>query len=137
MHAAGPDLTRATELRLPARADAPARARAAVREILADAVPKEIVDDVLLVVSELVSNVVMHAGLTAAGEIEFRLWTDGRIRVEVKDRGRGFDRTEKPPGPGPRVGSRGLRLVEVLSSHWGIVEGDGVLAWAEVQLPIQ
>ena len=135
MHAPGPDLTVATELHLPARADAPARARAAARDVLASAVPKVIIDDVVLVVSELVSNGVMHAGLTEAEEIEVRLWTGGRIRVEVRDHGRGIDRAQKPGTP--RIGGRGLGLVSVLSSRWGIVEGDGVLAWAEIALPTQ
>jgi anti-sigma regulatory factor (Ser/Thr protein kinase) len=133
----GRRLSLVAELGLPAGVDAPSRARSAIREALTDTTPPESIDDVLLVASELVTNGVVHAGLGEEDLIRLRLWAGGLIRVEVRDRGRGFDRSKWAVCAPPTIEARGLAVVARFSTSWGITEDDGVLAWAELQLPMQ
>lgn len=111
---------------------AAAQARAVVRAALGPTVTPVVVQDVQLVASELVSNSVMHAGLGPDDQIGFRLWCDGRIRVEVEDKGRGFDPAAAVAGTPSSYGGRGLGLVAALSDRWGFESEGGLLAWAEI-----
>jgi CheY-like chemotaxis protein len=86
-------------------------------------------DDMLLVVTELVNNAVMHAD----GDCELRISiTPLSLRVEVTDQGAGT------PDPLPqsltRNHGRGLHLVDALTAAWGFepIDGGGKLVWAEL-----
>jgi len=85
-------------------------------------------DDVRLLVSELVTNALVHAGSEA--EVAVVLRSDA-IRVEVAD-----DSTNPPVlrEATPREpGGRGLALVEALSTSWGFdIHDDGKVVWFEV-----
>ena len=85
--------------------------------------------DLLLVVSELVTNAVLHARTTA----RFVLRWDGRCaRVEVTD---GDRQPPRVPVEAPAVGGRGLFLVDRLSSEWGSDPApSGKTVWALVQV---
>jgi anti-sigma regulatory factor (Ser/Thr protein kinase) len=75
--------------------------------------------DVALVVSELVTNAVLHG----EGDIALTLQLDGDIlRGEVIDKGGGFEHEVRARGP-LEVGGRGLLIVGALTSQWGIHEG--------------
>jgi signal transduction histidine kinase len=82
-------------------------------------------DDVLLLVSELVSNSVRHS---ESDDIDVKVRArDGHIRVEVSDDGPGFT-TETPRGDG-----MGLIIVERLSEKWGLTSGrERFTVWAEL-----
>lgn len=81
-------------------------------------------DDVVLIVSELVSNSVRH-GTTE--DIDVRVVADdGKIRVEVTDDGPGFA-PDAPRGEG-----LGLAIVEKLSEQWGLLDGHRFTVWAEL-----
>lgn len=82
-------------------------------------------DDVVLVVSELVSNSVRHA---SSNGIDVKVTArSGRIRVEVTDEGPGFD-SEVPRGDG-----LGLTIVEKLADRWGLQDGrQKFTVWAEL-----
>src|SRR5690349_11148546 len=86
-------IERAIELdvRLPTGATAPSSARALVgglRERLSD----DVLDDLLLVVSEVVTNSVRHAGLGPGDDIGLHLRaTRSAVRLEVVDGGPGFE----------------------------------------------
>lgn len=81
-------------------------------------------EDVLLLVSELVSNSVRHSD---TGDIGVRVETeDGRIRVEVSDDGPGF-----APGS-PRGDGLGLVIVDKLADVWGLSRGERFTVWAEL-----
>jgi hypothetical protein len=83
-------------------------------------------EDAALVLSELITNAVVHAG----GAVTITVTRDGRrIRIEVSDNAPGQPR---PGGPSP--GGRGLHIVTQLSEHWGFhPTATGKLVWALVR----
>ncbi|RRQ80629.1 hypothetical protein CQW44_31760 [Streptomyces griseofuscus] len=107
---------------LPAHPLSVGAARRVVRELLTVwDVPEGVRDDVVLVVSELITNALVHAGGTRIGCRLHR--TAERIRVEVADETAGDAGSALPvtcrPGPEDPHG-RGLLLVEALSLGWGV-----------------
>lgn len=87
-----------------------------------------LLDDALLLTSELVTNALLHAG---AREISLRVCrlADG-VRVEVTDRSPALPRTKPARG---RSAGRGLALVEAWSRRWGIAPAPpGKTVWFEV-----
>jgi RNA polymerase sigma-B factor len=105
----------------------PAQARVAVSQLI-DGVPTARRADVLLLVSELVSNSVIHGHPPDAAEIEVTVSNQpGRVRVEVSDLGPGIE-----PDVSEFSTGWGLRLVELLSDRWGIGEPPGGRVWFEV-----
>jgi len=113
------------ELRLPGEALSARRAREAVGERYAAHARS---GDLLLCLSEVVTNAVLHA--RSAVHLVVRE-AGGRVRCEVAD----DDPTlpvARDPGPTTPTG-RGLRLVEALSSDWGVDRRrDGKTVWFEV-----
>ncbi|MFJ6617856.1 ATP-binding protein [Kitasatospora sp. NPDC091335] len=90
-------------------------------------------EDVLLMVSELVTNACLHA---PGGPRELRLYWDGaRLRVEVADASPVPPRLRPFAGAG-RPGGHGLRVVDRLARAWGSQPEDGgKLVWLEVPRP--
>ncbi|NBE99596.1 ATP-binding protein [Nonomuraea sp. KC401] len=83
-------------------------------------------EDVLLVVSELVTNALVHGD----GPPSLRMRADAfSVRIEVSDAGADLPRPREP-GPGD---GWGLHVVRLLSTGWGIapVEG-GKTVWCEL-----
>jgi len=72
-------------------------------------------DVVELLVSELASNAVAHAGTPFTVSVQF---DDQRIRVEVSDTGDG-EPCVRPPDPLASNG-RGLQLLGALADSWGV-----------------
>ena len=116
-------------LDLPAEPASAAAARRAVEGGLG--LEGEVLDTVKLLVSELVTNSVRHAGLPATAAIELRVRADaGQVRVEVTDAGRGFDPLERPEPS--EDGGWGLRLVESLADRWGVERAPAARVWCEL-----
>ena len=114
---------------LPPAVDAPQRAR---HQVAALGVPAPASHDVTLLVSEVVTNCVVHAGLAPGQDIDLRLARDGdTVRVEVCDDGHGFAESLVR---GTRSNGFGLYLVERLSDRWGVERGDRTCVWFEVDL---
>ena len=108
--------------------DAVPQARRFAAEALRDADPS-VVDDVELVVSELVTNALLHG----AAPVLLRLSTlAGRVRIEVEDSGR--DLPVRMRGDAEAMTGRGLSLVARLASGWGVepAQGRGKVVWAEL-----
>lgn len=107
---------------------APRAARRFVDGVLAEAGYDDVLDVVQLLVTELVTNAVMHARSDAT--VAVRLLPDA-VRVEVVDRDDSFPK-RRTPHP-DRPGGRGLELVEQMSTSWGIDMLDvGKRTWFEV-----
>lgn len=124
-------LPRKHEQTLPARPDQVRIARAFTASVLAGCL---IAADVILCVSELVANSVLHSdSATAGGTFTVRAEVrDGDYAwIEVEDNGGHWD-------PHPRDDGRphGLSIVSALASDWGI-DGDylGRVAWARFDVP--
>ena len=93
-----------------------------------------VVDIVVLLTSEVVSNVILHAGphdLRSEIIVTLRR-SDDRIRVEVADGNPGFPQIGG--GAVDRVSGRGLLLLDALATSWGVTPIDtGKSVWFEVQ----
>ncbi|MDX2699771.1 ATP-binding protein [Streptomyces ipomoeae] len=119
---------------LPATPTSAGEARRTVRELLDEwGVVPETREDMLLITSELVTNALTH---TASEWIVCRLHMTGqRLRIEVEDQNSGHALpARRRPGPDDQNG-RGLMLVGMLSSDWGVRETpqrSGRVVWAEL-----
>ncbi|MBT2493067.1 ATP-binding protein [Streptomyces sp. ISL-96] len=85
-------------------------------------------DDVLLCVSELATNALVH-GVPPGRGYRLRLWLSGDVlRIEVHDSGGGLPRVREPDGEC----GRGLLLVAALADKWGVGEREpGKVVWCE------
>jgi anti-sigma regulatory factor (Ser/Thr protein kinase) len=112
---------------------APSRARAAVTRFSRESdVSPNSLDTLALLVSELVSNAVVHSDAPPASDIQLcaRLVERDAIRVEVTDQGSGF--AAVPRDPARMEGGYGLFLVDSQASSWGIDRRRGNCVWFEV-----
>lgn len=113
------------------------RVRAFAREALLDWAwlpgrteeQRAVAEDVLLLVSELVTNACLHAG----GATEVALHgTERMLRVEVTDADPRPPVPRTPHEPG-RPGGHGLHIVDRLASSWGTAPQEvGKTVWLEV-----
>jgi two-component sensor histidine kinase len=111
---------------LPSRPEAAGAAR---RLLVREGLSADVDHTVCLLVSELVTNSIRHAGMDEHGRIVLaaRL-SDDWVRVEVRDSGHGFD-------PDIRHGAAGfgLRMVDMLASRWGVDRDEqGARVWFEI-----
>ena len=110
---------------LESRAEAPSAARRAAAEACRAWGAHVLVDDCQLLVSELVTNAVMHG--TARAPIALDLSFDG-ARLLVAVRQQGFDGMAAIPPPSlDRESGRGLTIVNAIAAEWGSFVGDGGL----------
>jgi anti-sigma regulatory factor (Ser/Thr protein kinase) len=125
-----PGLVQVGEATVPCGPEAPFLARTAVSRWLEGCAHAELHDDAGLLVSELVTNSVLHAGQPAGAPLHIRLAAhNGVVRVEVEDNGRGRVRLR---AQGPRPGGFGLRLVEHIAARWGVSQEHGTRVWFEL-----
>jgi anti-sigma regulatory factor (Ser/Thr protein kinase) len=126
-----PGATHTIKRALAARPEAVADAR---REVRALPLAQESREHLALVVSELVTNVLLHADAAVGDPVGLQVRVrSGRARIEVRDCGQGFD-TPVSVSPDPlAVGGQGLLIVAALSDAWGVVRGPGgCTVWCEV-----
>jgi anti-sigma regulatory factor (Ser/Thr protein kinase) len=115
---------------LPHTAAAPSIARRLVADALSGK-PTEVVDNALVLTSELVTNAVRHGH----GDIELSLYVDpDTVHVEVSDAGR---RKPRPPHSGRALSEdgRGLLILAALATNWGIrshEDGPGKTVWFQL-----
>ncbi|MFF9486988.1 ATP-binding protein [Streptomyces sp. NPDC014676] len=106
------------------------RSRLAGSGIEAD---EPLAETLILLVSELVTNAVVHTGRPAV----LRLSLPGEDAEEATVRLEVTDRSERAPVPrcvdGEATGGRGLALVDGLADRWGwSAEGAGKRIWCEL-----
>ena len=113
---------------IPRDAQAPWHARRAVEQ-LGSSIDDDVRPDVLLLVSELVTNSVKY-GDEGALRLQIEAKGPRTLRVEVVDQGGGFT-PEARDRPGAEPGGWGLHLVEALTDRWGVYEGS-THVWFEI-----
>jgi anti-sigma regulatory factor (Ser/Thr protein kinase) len=110
-------------------------AAAAARRGLREAngmLPPAVRDDVLLLVSELVTNAVRHAGAGPERPRQVRLLQ--RAECVVADEGPGFT-WDPNPSAGSESGGWGLFLVDQIADRWGVERTtSGSCVWFEIGL---
>ena len=86
-----------------------------------------------LLVSEVVTNAVIHPDLEPPGDIHLcaRI-ASGMIRVEVTDEGTGF--TPQPRDPERSERGYGLFLLDNQAANWGVHQQDGNTVWFELSV---
>ncbi|MFE7774696.1 ATP-binding protein [Streptomyces sp. NPDC057445] len=88
-------------------------------------------DDVLLCVSELATNALLH-GVPPGRGFRLHLRLDEVLRVEVHDSGDGEVRAPEPVGDADAESGRGLLLVAAVADKWGVGERNpGKVVWCE------
>jgi hypothetical protein len=111
---------------------APREARRFVAEILSNLDRPDLVDDALLVVSELATNAVVHA----RSPFTVTLSSDAdKIKIAVRDGSPAIPElgSDDPLEPG----GEGLKLVAAVCSRWGAdLLGNGKVVWAELSARI-
>jgi anti-sigma regulatory factor (Ser/Thr protein kinase) len=117
-------------LRLRSGAEAVALARHSLND-LADELGPALFEDMKLLVSELVTNSVRHAGGAAPMSTVLLEVRRDRVRACVTDPGPGFEATPREPGDDPASGW-GLFLVEELSDRWGVELNGATSVWFEI-----
>jgi PAS domain S-box-containing protein len=123
---AGPPAS--VEQRLPPQPSSVAEARALVGTLLEEAGRAELRDDAVLVVSEVVTNALLHAGTPI--EVAARVDAD-HLRVEVSD---GSDHLPVRRNYAATAGTgRGLMMLESMVEEWGVERHPrGKTVWFEI-----
>jgi serine/threonine-protein kinase RsbW len=119
--------------RISASVDAPGIARRELVRSVGAQLDRDRLDDLRLLVSEIVTNAVRHAGLSASDEITVGVRPDGRgFIVEISDTGRGFYPMPRPEAD--VAGGWGLPLLQHLSDGWGVEQRPegGSMVWFRV-----
>ncbi|MFB7510485.1 ATP-binding protein [Streptomyces broussonetiae] len=118
---------------IPPVAGAVSAVRRSAAAVLADwNVPPGIVDDVLLVVSELVTNAIIHACPPAVLRLS---WVPSArvVSVEVTDTGPALPARRPCTGIDPDEHGRGETIVHALAARHGIrVDPGGITRWADL-----
>ncbi|WP_329430770.1 ATP-binding protein [Streptosporangium sp. NBC_01495] len=120
----------------PGRVESVPEARAWARDLLAGRVEVSVLDDVLLLLSELATNAVAHSDSGRAADGRMTVYVarlPGAVHVEVTDDG------SEASAPAVRVpeadddGGRGLWLVAMVAAGWGSHRDDaGGSVWFRV-----
>jgi Anti-sigma regulatory factor (Ser/Thr protein kinase) len=119
---------------LPHDRRAPSLARDLTRKALADWGLNTFADDILLVVSELVTNAVVHG----APLVYLRLWLEpGRLCGSVVDHGEALPRRMDLSGDDLAEHGRGLAMVSTITTSlgWGRTAGGATRVWFTYSLP--
>jgi anti-sigma regulatory factor (Ser/Thr protein kinase) len=115
---------------------APSQARRSVLSRLDGQIAPTTASDIALIVSELVTNSVLHANVGPGTTLTVELTRlDDRVRINVIDPGSPLEPRLLPPDP-DRLGGLGLFVVDKLSEAWGIARDGiaGTRVWCEVLL---
>jgi anti-sigma regulatory factor (Ser/Thr protein kinase) len=125
------DLVQVGEATFACGPEAALAARTAVSRWLAGRAHAEYLrDDACLLVSELVTNSVLHSNQPPGSPLHISGFAlNGRVRVEVEDRGEGPVRKRAAD---PVDGGFGLQLLDLLAARWGVTHEHGTRVWFEL-----
>jgi DNA-binding NarL/FixJ family response regulator len=109
---------------------APGQARHFVRDLLGDT-DASVLSTVELLVTELVTNAIVHASSTPTVDV---FVAEDNVRIAVRDADPSMPRPRRPDPT--RAGGRGMVLLEELATTWGAdPDDDGKVVWFEIDLP--
>jgi anti-sigma regulatory factor (Ser/Thr protein kinase) len=130
-----PDSKRSIWMRIPGGQNAPTRARRSVHAQLEGHIPATAASDAALLVSELVTNSVVHANVGPRRLLTVEVTTrDDRVGIVVTDPGSSLKPCVLPPDP-ETPGGLGLLLVDELCETWGVWQDLGrTCVWCELLL---
>jgi DNA-binding NarL/FixJ family response regulator len=115
---------------LDASAAAPGQARHFVRGLLGDT-DASVLSTVELLVTELVTNAIVHASSTPTVDV---FVAADNVRVAVRDDDPSMPRPRRPDPN--KAGGRGMVLLDELATTWGAdPDDDGKVVWFEIDLP--
>jgi anti-sigma regulatory factor (Ser/Thr protein kinase) len=104
-------------------------------ELAAANMPNELVEDAVLIATELMSNAIRHAHALPEGHVTVA-WeiNDASVTVRVTDGGASSQPRVRHPGPND-ISGRGLSLVQAIAAQWG-VEDDAATTtvWARLRV---
>jgi anti-sigma regulatory factor (Ser/Thr protein kinase) len=105
--------------------------RALIGELRASGVAEHAVRDAALVISELLSNAILHAYPLPGEQVQVTWSVDGEaVEIAVSDGGSPTVPYVSHP-PVSATGGRGLAIVAYLSRDWGVrTDGVGLTVWA-------
>ncbi len=111
----------------------PSAARAEVQRRLRARVGDDELQSVLLLVSETVTNAVLHGKCSAVGTVDLEVdLSSDEVWVGVTNEGVPFEHSPQLP-PASADGGRGLCLVDALARDWGTgYAGGNTSVWFEV-----
>jgi anti-sigma regulatory factor (Ser/Thr protein kinase) len=119
------------QITVPAGPAAPTTARRALTDWLSVHTSNGLLSDAPLVVSELVTNSLRHAGLPAGAAIRVSATlADDVLRIEVEDGGTGGAVVRREPNQ-DRGGGFGLNIIDALALRWGVERAGSTLLWVE------
>jgi anti-sigma regulatory factor (Ser/Thr protein kinase) len=124
-----------TTLQLVPARGAPRLARAFVADTLETwAIEPEDVEAVQLVVSELITNAVLHAAESSAITLELAMTGDA-VRVMVSDHSPRQPQQRGEPAPWSAESGRGIQLVDAITDRWGTEprRPQGKTVWCELR----
>jgi anti-sigma regulatory factor (Ser/Thr protein kinase) len=132
------DTASPAELILPNHPGSVREARAFTRRVLdAAAIPPDALEQATLMVSELVTNVVLHA----ASVVCLRVRTGSVTRIEVEDEGGPLPEqvlaaaASASASASLEPGGLGLAIVDALATRWGTDDaGRGKVVWFELDV---
>ena len=119
-------------LDLPPEPKSATRARSLTRDYLQSSCPPEAIEIAALLVTELVTNAVLHARTPIVVVVES---SPGVVFLAVNDQASG-DPIARDYGVDAATG-RGIKLVRELSTRWGVDRSEaGKRVWCEITFPI-
>ena len=120
------------QITVPAGPAAPAAARHAFTHWLSTRTRNGLLTDAPLIVSELVTNSMRHAGLQDAATVRVcAALAKGVLRIEVEDGGTNGAVVRRMPDR-DRGGGFGLNIIDSLALRWGVERTGGTLVWVEL-----
>jgi serine/threonine-protein kinase RsbW len=125
-----------TTLEVPARPSSAAAVRQRIcADLLAAGIAETVIDDVILVATELLSNALRHARALDGDLLGISWDVEGdAVWIKVTDGGGRHHPHVRHPSPDETNG-RGLSIVSALAAEWGVEQGDtNATVWATLRV---
>lgn len=122
-------------VRLPFESSTPGIARTKLAAFLTlNRTPLPVIDNALIVLSEMIANAVSHGAPDADGTMEIS-WSilDGHLLLSVRDAGHGSDLVPRPFDE-DSLGGRGLSIISRVADKWSVDLSEGTCVRAELAL---